>query len=62
MTTKPGYRTTEFWVTMFGSLLNLANLFGVWNWATNWQGGILLTVLGAAYAVSRGMAKRPLPL
>lgn len=59
--TKPGYLTTEFWLTIFTALFPVLNLLDVWNWASNWHAGILLTILGAAYSVARGQAKQGVP-
>lgn len=58
METKPGYKTTEFWTMMGIQLLGLANLTGIWDWASNYHGGIIMSVVGAAYAVARGIAKQ----
>ena len=57
METKPGYMTTEFWTMVFTLIVNFVNVVGIWNWASNWHSGILMTIIGAAYAVARGIAK-----
>jgi len=61
METKPAYLTTEFWITIFGLLVNFVNVAGVWDWASNWHSGIIMTVLIAAYSVARGEAKKGVP-
>jgi hypothetical protein len=58
METKPGIYTTEFWVTILTAIVPFLNLVGIWNWASNWHAGILLTILGAVYTVARGVAKQ----
>ncbi len=57
MTVKPGYKTTEFWVTVLTYVVNLANVTGLWDWTSNWHSGVLMGVAGAAYKVARGLAK-----
>lgn len=57
---KPGYKTSEFWVTAVTSLLTLINQSGV-------LGSVVLPVesiaviggMVATYVLSRGMAKKP---
>lgn len=61
METKPGYLTTEFWVTLFGLGLNFVNVADIWNWASNWHSGILATIIIAGYTVARGQAKQGVP-
>lgn len=61
METKPGYLTTEFWVTMFGNLSGLLNLVGAWDFVPNKWIVIALAVLNGLYAVSRGQAKQGIP-
>jgi hypothetical protein len=57
METKPGYKTTEFWATMGINLGGLLNVTGLWDWGTNYQGGLFMTIATALYALSRGIAK-----
>ena len=58
---KPGYKTTEFWMTALAALVGLlmtSNLFAI---ESVWAKGLGLVAAGlasAGYAVSRGMAKR----
>jgi hypothetical protein len=54
---KPGYRTTEFWVTVLTYVINLANFTGIWDFVSNWHSGVLMVVAGSAYKISRGLAK-----
>jgi hypothetical protein len=58
MDVKKGYRTTEFWLTAIGSIGTLLNQSGILGTALPMDA--ILGVLGsiAAYAVSRGVAKR----
>lgn len=62
MSVKPGYRTTEFWLTVIATLWQLLNLSGVWDFVPNSVSlGAAVTSI-AAYILSRGIAKRPLPV
>jgi hypothetical protein len=54
---KPGYRTTEFWITALTYLINLANLTGLWDFVSNWHSGIILMVATGTYKIARGLAK-----
>lgn len=53
----PGYRTTEFWITVITYVINILNISGAWNFMTNWHSGVLMVVSAAAYKVARGLAK-----
>lgn len=58
METKPGPKTTEFWVTIFGNLLGLFQVaVGPVNVTDN-KVVIALGIINGAYAVSRGLAKQ----
>lgn len=57
METKPGIYTTEFWVALFTNAIGLVNLAGGWNYVPNKWALILMAIVNAAYAVSRGQAK-----
>jgi hypothetical protein len=57
MYTKPVIYTTEFWTMVAGVVLNFVNVADIWNWASNWHSGILMTALIAVYNVARGQAK-----
>ena len=54
---RKGIHTTEFWIAAAAQLAVFLNLVGAWDWASNWHGGILATISGAVYAISRGIAK-----
>lgn len=54
---KPFYKTSEFWMAFFGVGINFLNLADIWNWASNWHGGILATICIAAYNVARAHTK-----
>ena len=67
MTEKPGYKTTEFWVTVMLQIIGLTAALGyitpeqaeVLSDANVQLGGIVMMVAGAfGYNLSRGIAKR----
>lgn len=53
----PGYKTSEFWITVLTYIINLLNVTGAWNFMSNWHSGILMVVSAAAYKIARGLAK-----
>lgn len=58
---KPGYKTTEFWLTVVAGLVGFAYASGaVGESTTLYQAlGVVSTVLGAlGYTISRGIAKK----
>lgn len=55
--TKEGYKTTEFWSAVVVSLLTVLGAIPV---PEKFQ-GVVVGVLSAAYAVSRGLAKKGIP-
>lgn len=57
METKPGYLTTEFWVSIITGLYMFLNTTGVLDQIPDKYAGLLLAIIGAAYTVSRGQAK-----
>lgn len=57
METKPGYLTTEFWVSIITGLYMFLNTTGVLDQIPDKYAGLLLAIIGAAYSVSRGVAK-----
>lgn len=57
METKPGYLTTEFWVSIITGLYMFLNTTGVLDQIPNKYSGLLMSIIAAAYAVSRGQAK-----
>lgn len=54
---KAGYKTTEFWVAVVTSLLVVLNGIPL----PDKYEGIVVGALGAAYAISRGLAKKGIP-
>lgn len=56
---KPGYKTSEFWLTVLTTAWQLLNLSGVWDFVPNAVSLGAATVSVASYAISRGLAKRP---
>lgn len=59
--TKPGYETTEFWITIFTNIFALLNLAGAWDYVPNKWSAIAVAIVNGAYAVSRGQAKQGIP-
>lgn len=59
--TKPGVYTTEFWITLFGSVLSAVDLLGVADLVPDKYSAIALAVIGGLYSVSRGFAKQGQP-
>jgi hypothetical protein len=57
METKPGVRTTEFWVTVVTNVLSILNMSGAWNFTANKWSVLALAIVNAAYALARGAAK-----
>jgi hypothetical protein len=54
---KPGYKTTEFWATMGVYLGGILNITGLWDWVSNYQSGLFVTIATGLYALGRGLAK-----
>jgi len=54
---KPFYTTSEFWTMLFTVVINFLNIASVWDWASNWHSGILITIAVAAYNVARSQTK-----
>jgi len=61
VTQKPGYKTTEFWLTLVGKLVALAAALGVIPVDTVEKAVAVLGVVlgGFGYSIARGMAKAP---
>lgn len=57
METKPGYLTTEFWVTIITGIYMALNTTGVLEEIPDRYSAIALAIVGAAYTLSRGHAK-----
>jgi hypothetical protein len=57
METKPGYLTTEFWVSILTGIYMALNTTGILDEIPTKWSTIALAVVSAAYAVSRGQAK-----
>jgi hypothetical protein len=53
---KPGWKTTEFWVTILGVIG--AATAGLENIVSPTVAGIMMAISSAAYALSRGLAKK----
>lgn len=58
METKPGYLTTEFWVSIFTGGYMVLNTTGLINQIPDTWAAIAVAVIGGAYSVSRGQAKQ----
>lgn len=54
---KPGYKTTEFWITVSLSILTLLDGLPL----PDKYKGIVVAALGAVYTISRGFAKSGAP-
>lgn len=54
---KSGYKTTEFWLTVITSLMVVVDGVPL---PEKFE-GVVIAVLGAAYALSRGLAKKGIP-
>lgn len=59
--TKPGYLTTEFWITIVSNIGGVLDLTGAWQFVPHRWAVIGLAVINAAYAMSRGRAKQGVP-
>jgi hypothetical protein len=57
METKPGVKTTEFWLHNLALLVNALNLLGAWNFAPNKYSVQAQAIITGLYALSRGFAK-----
>ena len=58
---KPGYKTTEFWLTLAATAVGALLASGIIEAGSVWDKavGVVVSVLGAlGYTVARGMAKR----
>jgi hypothetical protein len=58
---KPGVRTTEFWVSLFSNVAGLIQLTTGTVDVSNKYVAIALGIINGAYAVSRGLAKQGQP-
>lgn len=58
---KPGYLTTEFWITIFANLGGILDLTNAWKFIPHQWAVIGIAIINAAYAVSRGIAKQGIP-
>ena len=61
METKPGYKTTEFWLTVVANIVIALDLAGAWTYVPNRYAVVAGAIVNAAYAVSRGQAKQGVP-
>lgn len=57
METKPGVRTTEFWITLFTAAVGFLPASGIMDYLPQRTGGILLAASTVGYAIARGLAK-----
>ena len=57
METKPGHKTTEFWVMLAVNVINLLNIANVWNFVPNKYSALVMTAVTGLYSLSRGWAK-----
>jgi hypothetical protein len=61
METKPGMKTTEFWITLITNVLSVLNMSGAWNFTPNKWSVLTLAIVNGLYAVARGLAKAGVP-
>jgi hypothetical protein len=54
MLSRPGFRTSEWFVLVATAVLNIANSSQNW---VSWRDALLPTITAAGYIVSRGLAK-----
>lgn len=59
--TKPGVQTTEFWMHAVLQVLLLLNTLNVWSYMPQKYTVLVQGILGAAYALGRGVAKTGVP-
>lgn len=58
METKPGIKTTEFWVSIFTAGYLFLNTTGALDQIPNKWSAIGMSIVAALYSVSRGQAKQ----
>lgn len=58
METKPGYLSSEFWVSIITGIYMVMNTTGIVNQIPDRYAGIGLAIVTALYTVSRGQAKQ----
>lgn len=61
METKPAFKTTEFWVAIFGSIYTFLNTTGAIDQIPKGWAAIAMAIIGGLYAVGRGQAKSGVP-
>lgn len=59
MATKPGYKTSEFWLNAVLQVVFFLNTSHVWTYMPARWSALVQAIVAAAYMASRGMAKRP---
>jgi len=60
---KPGKKTSEFWMTIVGTILALLSPIVSQKWGFEMPKEVILSIVGAiaAYTVSRGVSKITIP-
>jgi len=61
METKPGVKTTEFWVMVVTNIMAVLNMTSIWDYVPNKYSVLLIGVVNGLYALSRGQAKSGVP-
>jgi len=62
--TKPGYKTTEFWLSALATLLGLLMASGIIqqvgqdSWIARIVGGLIAALTSLGYSISRGIVKK----
>jgi len=57
MKTKPFYKSSESWASLFAALYTLGNTTGVYSQVPKAWSGIALAIIVGLYSVARGQAK-----
>lgn len=57
METKPGWKTTEFWVAGVTQGIMFLNVIGAWDFVPNRVSTYVMGAVAFGYAVARGIAK-----
>lgn len=57
METKPGYLTTEFWVSIFTAVFMFGNTVGIYDLIPEEWSATIMAIVAGLYTASRGLAK-----
>lgn len=59
--TKPGYKTTEFYLTLVANIGAILDLTNAWQFVPHRWAVIGLAIVNGLYSVGRGQAKQGIP-